>query len=221
MLRKIIPTSIGLTALMIVAVMVSLPSVDVAEKNPGLMAPPTSVFEITQLDEINTETPNKVESGDLLAGESAPVAVKEPNREFAKYQTIAKDIDALEMNVKILSNDDNSRTTILLSPNEITEKTTDYQFRYKDQGIWISLYSIENKNIPLDAFIANPNTGFTVVKVNDQYQAAIQSMGQVEQFGETVDRQLSLDMVTEDTQISIRGFISDDLAIKIANYLIG
>lgn len=45
-------------------------------------------------------------------------------------------------------------------------------------------------------------------------------MDQVEQFGEeTVDRQMSLDMVTDSYQISIRGFISDEQAIKIADYL--
>ncbi len=220
MLKKIaISSSLGLAAIMIVVVMLTLPDTDIAEKNPGSLGPPTSVYEITQLQEINAGTPNKINSGDLLPGEAPTSNDLQPNRVFAKYENIAKDIDAIGMNVKIPSNDDNSRTTILLSTNEITKETTHYQFKYKDQGIWISLYSLEEQEIPTDAFTANLNQGFRVVKINEQYDAAIQSVGQVEYFGEIIDRYLSLDMITKDTQISIRGFISDEQAIKIADYL--
>lgn len=219
MLKKTISISIGLAAIMMAVVILSLPS-DVADKNPGLMAPPTSVFEITQLDEINANTPNEPISDDTIPDETTRSVDDQPNREFAKYQNIAAVVGVPEMNVKILSNEDNSRTTILLSPNDITSETTDYKFKYQDQGIWISLYSLENDPLPLDIFTANPNDGFRVVKVNEQYNAAIQSMGKVEQYGEIVDRLLALDMVTSEYQISIRGLISDEQAIRIANYLL-
>lgn len=233
MLKKIIPTSVGLVAIaIVVAVMISLPAADVAEKNPGLVPPPTSVYEITQLEEINESTPNKVETaelsspsedgtGDLSSSETRELAAasSEPNKEYAKYQNIAEEVGIPGMNVKILSNGDNSKTTILISQDEITEETTDYQFKYVDQGIWISILAFKDESLPLDYFTENPDEGYEVVQVNDQYQAAIQSMNQIEQSGEIVDVLLSLNMVTESHQISILGFISDEQAIKIADYL--
>lgn len=217
MLKKIIPVSIGLTAIMIVGIISLLPA-DVADKNPGLLPPPTSVYGITGLDEINASTPNPIETRDLGPLDKVTSSA-EPNRVFSKYQDIATKIGVPEMNLKILSNEDNSKIAILLSPSEITEETTNYQLLYKDEGMWITLYSLEDESLPLDYFTSQPNPGFRVVNVNDQYQAAIQSAGQVEQFGEVVDRRLSLDMITDEYQVSIRGFISDEQAIKAADYL--
>lgn len=218
MLKKIvIPSSIGLATIMIVAVMLSQP-LDVAEKdNMGLSAPAMSVYEVTQLQEINASTPNKI-SGDLGPNEQR-FSTEQPNREFAKYRDIAIHLDMPNMNVKILSNDDNSRSAILLSPGTITADTTDAQFLYKDNGIWISKTSLAGTSIEKGAYIKNLNPGFRVVDVNANQQAVIQSQGQVEQFGGVVDRMMVLRMITDTDAFTMRGFISDDQAIKIAGYL--
>ncbi len=105
---------LGLAAIMIVVVMLTIPDTDTAEKNPGSLGPPTTVYEITQLQEINASTPNKISSGDLPPGEIPTSNDSQPNKVFAKYENIAKDVNAPGMNVKILSNDENSRTVILI-----------------------------------------------------------------------------------------------------------
>lgn len=218
MLKKIvIPSSIGLATIMIAAVMLSQP-LDVTEKdNMGLSAPAMSVYEITQLQEINASTPNKI-PGDLGPNEQR-FSTEQPNHEFVKYRDIATQLDMPNMDVKILSNEDNSRSAILLSQGTITADTTDAQFLYKDNGIWISKTSLSGTSIEKDAYIKNLNPGFRVVDVNANQQAVIQSQGQVEQFGGVVDRMMVLRMITDTDTFTIRGFISDEQAIKIADYL--
>lgn len=218
MLKKIvIPSSIGLAAIMIAAVILSQP-LDVSEKDSmGLAAPAVSVYEVTQLQEINASTPNKI-PGDLGPNEQR-FSTEQPNREFAKYQGIAIQLDMPNMNVKILSNDDNSRSAILLSQGKITADTTDAQFLYKDNGIWISKTSLAGTSIEKDAYIKNLNPGYRIVDVNVNQQAVIQSQGQVEQLGGVVDRMMVLRMITDTDVFSIRGFVSDEQAIKIADYL--
>lgn len=213
--RQVILLS-GLAAIMIVAVVLSIPS-EIAEKNPGLVPPATKIQEIIRLDEITESTPNRI-PGDLEPTEER-YSNAEPNKEYMKYKSITSVIDMKPVTVKIFSNDDNSRTTILLSSEEIPDDITNHEFTYKDLGIWISLYSTEKESLPLDYFTSQPNEGFRVIQVNDKYRAAIQSVSQHTVGDLTVDSQLSLDMVTDTHQISIRGFMSDEQAIKIADYI--
>ncbi len=221
MLKKIvIPTSIGLATVMIAAALFSLPVNNTENNSTGLVAPSMSVYEITQLEEITATTPNKPNSS-VDFGPDDPVTKQDSgvNHEFAKYQNIAKDLDESFKNVKILSNDDNSRTSILLSNSEINSETTDSEFLYKDGGIWITVTEFTDREKPFDVYVQNLNTGFRVVDVNEKYQAALQSHGQVEQFGGVVERQMVLKMSTDTHDITIRGLISDEQAIKIADYL--
>lgn len=218
MLKKIvIPSSIGLATIMIAAVILYSP-VDVTEKDRvGLSAPAMSVYEITQLQEIDASTPNKI-SGDLGPNEPR-FSTAQPNHEFVKYRDITTQLDMPNMNVKILSNEDNSRSAILLSQGKITADTTDAQFLYEDNGIWISKTSLAGTSIEKDAYIKNLNPGFRVVDVNANQQAVIQSQGQVEQLGGVVDRMMVLRMITDTDTFTVRGFISDEQALKIADYL--
>jgi hypothetical protein len=216
MLKKITIPALGLTAIMVVAVMLSIQS-EVEEKNPGLVPPAMKIQDIIRLDEINESTPNRI-PGDLGPTEER-FSTAEPNKEYMKYKSITGVIDMKPAKVKIFSNEDNSRTTILVSSKEISDDKTNHEFIYRDLGIWISLYSTEKESLPLDYFTSQPNEGFRVVQMNDKYQAAIQSVSQHTVDNLTVDSQLSLDMVTDTHQISIRGFMSDEQAIRIADYL--
>jgi len=231
MLKKIaIPSSIGITAFMIVAVMLSQP-VEFSEKNGSGLAPPAmSVYEITQLQEINEFTPNVVKSTvDLDPNETASHKNKSsnanananvPHEKFAKHKDVAKKIGKAKMNMKILSNEDNSRTAILLSHKNISNQTTDAEFLYKDGGIWISIKSIVGTNISKSGYIDNLDQGFRIISVTPTQKAVIKSQGQVTQFGEVIDTQMVLYMTSDTDTYTIRGFITDQEAIKIADYLV-
>lgn len=216
MLKKITIPAVGLTAIVMAVIMFSLPS-DAEEKNPGLVPPAMKIQDVIRLDEITELTPNRI-AGDLGPTEER-FSSAEPNKEYMKYKSITSVTDMKPAYLKIFSNDDNSRTTILLSSKEIPDDKTNHEFIYKDLGIWITLYSTKGKDIPLDAFTAEPHEGFRVVQVNDEYRGAIQSVSKHMIGDTTVDSRLSLDMVTDTHQISIRGFMSDEQAIKIADYL--
>lgn len=226
MLKKLIPIPVGLTAIVIAVLFFTIPVenndttiVEGETKSGGLLPPADNLYEVTQLSVIDINSPNPPENvGDLGPDEPIPQpTTDEPNKVFVKYNKVRE--VAGYKNIQMLSNDDNSRITIFLSNEEITSKTTNHEFVYRDQGIWISIGLITT-NIPADYFTGEYlNDGYRVVKVNDKYNAALESMGTVEFYGETQDIKLSLEMVTETHAISFHGFISDEKAIKIADYL--
>ena len=150
-----------------------------------------------------------------IAGLSGMVEI---NNEFTKYKDIAKSVGLDSWNKKILSNN-NSKTTIFLSKNIIDENTPRGPFLYEDKGIWIIINAVKGHDADVNRYTNPMNLGHRAIEISG-YPATIQSQHQVEQHGEIVHVMLDLRMLSDNHVVSIRGFISDEQAIKIAEFLV-
>jgi len=213
--KVIIPSSLGIAAIAFLAVMFTLPVEMSEEKVPGLI-PPVPLMKMVGLEEITRDTPNR-SVGDVRSSE-ANAQDKQPNKEFMKYQSIKNKLDTPIKGFKILSNPDNSRISIMLSSEPISDDITNLEFLWKDEGVLISLYkrTIDQQD---DDFTSNPDEDAKVVTINKKFDAVITSQAQQTLGDVTTDSPLTLRMLSDTHQITIKGFISDSEAIKLADYL--
>ena len=149
---------------------------------------------------------------------------KSANPEHVKYKSLKK-VVAEYKKLQVYVDESTGEKDIFLSKKRIASDTTDADVLYSQEHIWITINPYEQDPELIGDYYTNYplNDGYELISVNEQVtNSPLRVMTQIVNFDGTYGMVLPLDLwfVTDDLSYTIRGHITQDEAIELANAIL-